>query len=364
MNISPGRHRQDRGSDHEHVDKISTPTTIFILLVAAVALHAIQLIILPFVISGLLAYLCTPILEWSKAHTRIPRAFFAVVAFLFFLAIVASMALWIVPPAAREFTRLATGLQDIVEGMVRSAFGDQTVSWFGEPMNATQMAQTIVAALHDFIARPGAMAILGGAAFAGIFGLSLTLVLLFYFLLSGPQMFRGLLRLVPPKQRPLIEHITLQVDPVLKRYFIGVVVVVIYASAAAYVGLGLVLGIRHAVLLALLTGVLEMIPMIGPGLSAVIAGLVAIRYAAGLGPIIAYAIYATALRLSIDQLIGPLALGTAARISPVLIIFCFLAGGTLFGIAGVILAVPVALITKTTLSILYDETLPPAPTST
>jgi predicted PurR-regulated permease PerM len=61
------------------------------------------------------------------------------------------------------------------------------------------------------------------------------------------------------------------------------------------------------------------------------------------------------LRLSIDQLVGPLALGTAARISPVLIMFSFLAGGIMFGIAGVILAVPVMLITKVTLAILYDE---------
>jgi predicted PurR-regulated permease PerM len=362
MSIRSGRQKQDRSSDHEHVDRISTATTIFILLVVAVVLHAIQLIILPFVISGLLAYLCTPVIEWLKAQTRLPRVFFASIAFLLLLAIVALIGLWAVPPAAREFARLATGLQGTVEGIIRNAIGDRTISWFGEPMNAAQTAQAVVAALHDLIAQPGAMATLGGAAFAGFFGLSLTVVLLFYFLLSGPQIFRGILRLVPPKQRPLIEHITVQVDPVLKRYFIGVIAVVIYAAAAAYIGLGLVLGIRHAVLLALLTGVLEMIPMIGPGMSAVIAGLIAIRYAEGIGPIIAYAIYATALRLSIDQLVGPLALGTAARISPVLIIFCFLAGGTLFGIAGVILAVPVALVTKTTLSILYDEPSPSAPT--
>jgi predicted PurR-regulated permease PerM len=74
-----------------------------------------------------------------------------------------------------------------------------------------------------------------------------------------------------------------------------------------------VLGIPHAVLLALLTGVLEMIPVIGPGASAVIAGLVAIHYAAGIGSIIAYALYATALRISIDQLFGPLALGGGTR---------------------------------------------------
>jgi predicted PurR-regulated permease PerM len=84
--------------------------------------------------------------------------------------------------------------------------------------------------------------------------------------------------------------------------------------------------------------------------------LVAVRYANGIGPIIAYALYATALRLSIDQLLGPIVLGTAARLHPVVVIFCLLAGGALFGIVGIILAVPAALVLRTTLAILYDET--------
>jgi predicted PurR-regulated permease PerM len=98
-----------------------------------------------------------------------------------------------------------------------------------------------------------------------------------------------------------------------------------------------------------------MIPVIGPGLAVVIAGLVAIHSAAGIGAIIAYALYAIALRISIDQLFGPLALGTAARLHPVLVIFCFLSGAFLFGIVGVIMAVPVALVVKITLALLYDE---------
>jgi predicted PurR-regulated permease PerM len=105
----------------------------------------------------------------------------------------------------------------------------------------------------------------------------------------------------------------------------------------------------------LITGILEMIPMVGPGASALIAGLVAIHYAAGIGAIIAYAIYATALRISIDQFFGPVALGAAARLHPVLVIFCFLSGGLLFGVVGVILAGPMALVVKTTLTVLYDE---------
>jgi predicted PurR-regulated permease PerM len=55
---------------------------------------------------------------------------------------------------------------------------------------------------------------------------------------------------------------------------------------------------------------------------------------------------------------GPVVLGQAARLHPVVIIFCFLSGGLLFGIAGVIMAVPVALALKVSLATLYDEAIP------
>jgi predicted PurR-regulated permease PerM len=50
-------------------------------------------------------------------------------------------------------------------------------------------------------------------------------------------------------------------------------------------------------------------------------------------------------------------LGRAGRVHPVLVIFCFLTGGLLFGVAGVILAVPVALAIKVILATLYEEPL-------
>ena len=108
-------------------------------------------------------------------------------------------------------------------------------------------------------------------------------------------------------------------------------------------------------LLALLTGIAETLPFIGSTAVAIIAGLVALHTASGIMSIVAFAIYATVLRLSIDQLVAPLVLGRAANVHPVLIIFCFLAGAVTFGIAGVILSVPVALTVKTTLATLYAD---------
>jgi predicted PurR-regulated permease PerM len=187
---------------------------------------------------------------------------------------------------------------------------------------------------------------------AVLFGGFVSLVLLFYFLLNGPKLMAGLLWLAPQRRRPQLRIIWQRLDPLIKRYFIGVIVTVAYATFAAYLGLGLVLRIPHALVLAVVTGVLEIIPVFGPAASALLGGLAAVSAAKGIGLIIGYAIYAIALRLSIDQLMGPIVLGTAARMNPTIIIFCFFAGGVLFGLVGIILAIPTALAVRVTLSVL------------
>ncbi len=355
MSRAPRRRRR-RSGDHEHVSRISTLTTLFFLAAAVVLLHTVQWILLPFVIAGLIAYVCTPLIEWLAVRSGAPRALFAVAIFLILLGIGTLFGLLGIPPLVDEVRRVAADFSGTVGELARAIVGNRTITVFDKSMNATELAQAIVAALRNWIVQqPGPLVRFGGVAFVSMLAFTLTLILLVYFLLNGPAIVRGLLWLVPPAQRPLIRHIWSRLDPVLRRYFIGVIVVVIYAMVAAYIGLGLVLGIHHAVFLALLTGILEMIPMIGPLAAAAIAGLVAVRYATGIGPIVSYALYAAALRLSIDQMLGPLVLGAAARVHPALIILCFLAGGLLFGITGVILAVPTALIVKTTLAVLYDE---------
>jgi predicted PurR-regulated permease PerM len=81
----------------------------------------------------------------------------------------------------------------------------------------------------------------------------------------------------------------------------------------------------------------------------------AIQEAAGAWNLLGYVVYAVALRISIDQFFGPLVLGRATHVQPPLVIFCFLAGGVLLGITGVILAVPVALGIEVGLAVLYAE---------
>ena len=104
----------------------------------------------------------------------------------------------------------------------------------------------------------------------------------------------------------------------------------------------------NAVLLALTVSVLELIPVIGPFASGTIVGLVAIQQSGIWATALLFG-FAIALRLSIDNVVGPIVLGEAARIHPVVVIISFVCGAILFGVVGLLIAVPAAVCIKVTL---------------
>lgn len=342
------------------VEGLVTLPTLVTLIVAAALVRELQWILLPFVIAAVIAYIVTPGIDWLARRTRKPRALFASAAFLLVVIGLGGAGFWGAPALIKEFVHVIGDLQHIITVLLNGIAHKKQITWLGHQSTTDQIAKSAIDSLRGWIGTPGRMALLGGVAFGSVFGVLLTLTLLLYFLLGGGALLRRLLFIVPPPQRPLVREIGIRADPLLRRYFIGVVAVVAYASAAAYIGLGIALRLPHAGFLALLTGFLEVVPVVGPAASAVVAGLVAVHSAKGVGAILAYAVYAAALRLSIDQLFGPLILGASARLHPALIIFCFLVGGALFGIIGVIMAVPVALILKIALTVVYKDADPNA----
>jgi predicted PurR-regulated permease PerM len=353
--------RSDEASPREHrraPQPLDSGEARAVMLAAAglvVFLYFIKLILLPFVIPAILAYICTPALDWLAKRTRWPRLFFAIVLFLLILAAAGAFVTLAATRIVAQAESLGADLQGMLQKFAGQAIDNHPVQFLGYSLDAHQIVQSALERIRDWIGQTDQLALITGYSLAALMGTFLSIVLLFYFLTSGERIAAGLLWMAPPHRRSLVRRIWARLDPVLIRYFIGMIVVVIYATAASYVGLGFFLGIHHAVLLALLTGILETVPVIGPTSAAIIAGLVSLQTATGFMSILDYALYATALRLSIDQLIGPIVLGTAAHVHPVLIIFCFLAGGIVFGIPGIILAVPVALLIKSTLATLYGD---------
>jgi predicted PurR-regulated permease PerM len=327
-----------------------------VLVIAAVAifLYLIKPILLPFVVAGIVAYVCTPLVDWLAARTGLPRALFAVALFLLLIGIGALTGAVAGQRLIAETGDTVRDLQGTLEQLLRRANGGDPIQFLGLSIGPETVHIAFDRA-REWFADPGHVALLTGYGLVGIIGTFLTVVLLIWFLITGPSVARGMFWLVPPLHRELVSRVWTQLDPILKHYFIGVAATVVYATIAAYIGLSFILGLDHAMLLALLTGIAETLPFIGSTAVAVIAGLVALHTASGIMSVVAFAIYATVLRLSIDQLVAPLVRGRAANVHPVLIIFCFLAGAVTFGIAGVILSVPVALTVKTTLAMLYAD---------
>jgi predicted PurR-regulated permease PerM len=340
----PGEPTPENGVS-EAVDLVAV---LIIAFAVIVFFYFIHIVLLPFVISGVTAFILTPLVDWLSKTIRAPRLAVALTVFLIILGLIGLGGYFALPGLLHEGLRAVSHLQEVIERPLKDLLGNGPVQILGQPMSASEIATAAVSKVRSMLQQGGTVAALSAWAF-------LTLTLLAYFLASGGQLVRGLLWIFPPSWRPMTARIFETLRPILFRYFAGVAAVVVYAGSAAYIGLGLFLHLRHAAFLAAITGVFEILPVVGPALSAVIAGVVAVQEAKSVWSIAAYAIYATALRLSIDQLVGPLVLGKAARVHPTLVIFCFLAGGAVFGIVGVVLAVPIALTIKVVLAAIYEQ---------
>jgi|HubBroStandDraft_5_1064220.scaffolds.fasta_scaffold80241_2 predicted PurR-regulated permease PerM len=348
------RHRPLDAIDGDTRGSGGIRTAILVIAAIAVCLYLIEPILLPFVVAGIVAYVCTPLLDWLATRSKIPRAVFAVVMFLLLLGITGLTVAVAGQRLVIETGKTLSELQETLEQLLTQTNGGTPIQLLGISLSP-ETVHIMFDRVRDWLNQPDTVALLARYSLFGIIGIFLTAILLIWLLITGPSVVGGLFWLVPPRRRALVARIWARLDPHLKHYFIGIAVTVIYATIASYIGLALILGLNHALLLSLLTGVAETLPFIGSTAAAILAGLVALHTATGLKSIAAFTIYAIVLRLSIDQLVAPLVLGKAANVHPVLIIFCFLAGAVTFGVVGVILSVPIALTVKATLAELYAD---------
>jgi predicted PurR-regulated permease PerM len=323
------------------------------LAVLAVVLYAVRYALLPFVFAVAIAFVTDPLIR--SLQTRLGTARWPIAALLYTVVVLLLYAAGylVVSTAANDLVRIAGDAPETMRKLITQAFGPAGVSLFGQRYTPDQLTDSMFQAVQKLVGVDVA-ARLGGLGLSGVLGIFLTLVLTPYFMISGPNLAAGAIWLIPPERRQSVQVLLPRIVPVLRRYLIGVFLVVVYTSFVAWIGFGLVFRLPHAVLLAITVGVLELIPVAGPLASATIVGLVALRQGELSGAVFLMA-FAIGLRVSIDNLVGPVVLGKAARIHPVVVIIAFVCGAMLFGIVGVLLAVPVVVCIKIALEHYYAE---------
>ena len=324
-----------------------------VLAVLAVLLYEIRIALLPFVFAIAVAFVLDPVIKRLQRRLGSPRWPIAAALYLLLLMVLAAAGYWVFTSAVPAMMHIIAAAPNILRHFLGEIMGNKGITIFGQ----TYTADKVVAALGGMMAGMVGVTALEravGLVASIVFGTFLTLVLMPYFMISAPRLAAGSIWLLPPERRRPVEDLLPKIIPVLRRYLIGLGLVVTYTAVVGWIGFGPIFHLPHAVLLAIVVGFLELIPVIGPFLSATIVGVIAIQQQGIVAAALLFG-FAIGLRLSIDNLVGPIVLGEAARIHPVIIIISFVCGAILFGIVGLLIAVPIAVCIKITLQHYYAE---------
>ena len=186
----------------------------------------------------------------------------------------------------------------------------------------------------------------------GIFGVITILVLAFYLLVDSNSLVNVFVRLFPREKRDKVEHACRRVTSKVSAWLGGQLLLGAVIGSTAALGLFL-MGVPFFYVLALIAGIGEMIPIVGPILSAIpaIAVALSVKPALALGVI---AFFFAQQQLE-NHILVPRIMQRQVGISAVFVIIALLIGGSLLGVIGAILAVPTAAILQVLLQELMDD---------
>ena len=332
-----------------------SPTTKRVVVASLAALFLLFIwrageIVQPFLWAMILSYILLPLVGALERRFSLPRTIAALTVFVALLAVIFGGGRFIIPRLI-DNTRdlqanwpvlITNAQQTIGDWLTALGLGDLNISVVGPNL------QDLDRQIAGMVQRNALPFFLG----AGHFLLDFLIFLIATFLLlrDAPRILRFVERNLPREHRHEILHVLRDTNVMLGRYIRGQLILVTLMSTVTTIGLT-VLGVPYSVLLGILTGVLETIPFVGPITAGAIACLVALGHPNPFGwSQLAYvgvvAVMYTVLRHAEDYLVIPTIIGRAVKLHPAVVIFSLLSGGVVFGLLGIVLAVPFAATTR------------------
>jgi predicted PurR-regulated permease PerM len=332
---------------------------LVVIAVALLVLWAVRGILAPFIISAGIAYAFSPVVTSARARTGWPRAAVVGVGYLLVIAGVVALALVSSGRISGELAALSTAGPDLVANALRQLIGGESVSVAGSTVTVADLAGAVHAAIDGIVETPTSAIHLAGFVVDLLLQTVLVLIVTFYLLVDGPRMREWALDLVPEPDRPRYGALLDRIQETLSKWLRGQLLLIALISVVSYVFLGPILHVPYALAIGLLTGVLEVIPLVGP----LIAGAIAIVAALASGGPTTAAVVGIGyfvIRQVEDQLVMPAVIGRAVHLHPVVTIFAVLAGLSLYGVLGGLLGVPVAAAANVVFHDVYADRVRPA----
>ncbi len=315
----------------------------------------------PFLWAIITAYIFTPLITLLARRTHLPRPVIATVVYLAIMAALIVGIVTLVPVVQQQGRELINQLPQTTEA---------GVDYFYEhfPVVPEQLGLdrvTLQRGINDVIGQitsqvPVTAITVAQRLFHFVLELFVYLIATFFFFLQGDRFTASLRRGVPLRYQRETERVFGEINSTMGAYLRGQVILIIIMSTVTYIALW-IYDMPYALALAIATGCLELIPILGPWS----AGAIAVTVAA-LSPTppfgwsnatlaIVVAITYLTLRQLEDILVIPTLIGRIVHLHPLLVIFVLLIGTTLGGILGLLLAVPTAAVVRILLRYVYGK---------
>lgn len=329
---------------------------IVLVLTAGVVfgLRTLSTVFIPILLALILASTFWPVMRWLRNH-RVPSALATVIVLLGILLILTGVG-WLIVWAVRdEWDELSAQAQD---GFTQVVEWVQTLPFAPSSEQISEWQDTVV----DFVTSSqfGSGALAGvGAITSFVTGLVLLIVVLFFFLKDGPQIWRFLLRPFRGESLARAKRAGDKTVSTLGSYVRGTAAVA--AVDAIGIGIGLFfLGVPLALPLAALVFILAFIPIVGATVAGILAALVAL---VANGPL--SAVLVVGVVVLVNQLEGnflqPVLMGRALKLHSLVILLALTIGTVLSGVLGAILAVPIAAVAWGIIQVWDGPNLPAKP---
>lgn len=324
--------------------------TLQILLILTLAIAAIyaliqlKLVVIPLLIALLLAAAISPLVNLMRRH-NVPKLLATWIALLTSLVVLGGIVTGIVFAVRSQWDELianaSRGLDQLQDFIVSGPL----------PISDEQLTQAREAAI-DFITSSqfGNSAIAGLSVFASIVtGLLLTVVVLFFFLEDGLEIWRFFLKPLSGEQRARAQRIGHSSMVVMGGYVRGTAIIAFVDAAAIGIALA-ILGVPLALPLAVIVFLGAFVPIIGATIAGVLAALVALVTNGPLVALIVLAVIVVIQQLE-GNLLQPLIMSQTVKLHALVILLALTAGTILGGIVGAVLAVPIAAVAWTIIKV-------------
>ncbi len=326
----------------------SRPTKWLVIIGSLLALvwivYRFSQIISPLAIAVILAYVLNPPVKFLTTRAKLSRTLAVVSVYLALVVILSLVLVSFVPSLIQQVTNINVDFQNIVEGISR--FFEQPLFALGFYIDLRDVYQEVSGTLENIVSPLASRTVSFLIDLAsGLAWLIFVLIVSFYLLKDGDKLGRSLNELVPAEYQEEIHRLVGEINVTWSAFFRSQLV--LCAVIGTLVGVTMaVVGVRNALILGIIAGLLEIIPNIGPTIAAIPAVLIAYFQGSNHLPLSNgwFALLVISLYVVIQQLennfLVPRIIGRSLKLHPLVVIVGAIAGATLAGILGIFLAAP------------------------